>query len=309
MHKIDWNDLKYILAVARAGSLAAGARALGVNHSTVLRRVNAFEEFHAVRLFDRSRTGYALTSEGEQLLKAARDIDDVVTRLERKIDGKDLKLEGRVRLTTTDTLLYAVVMPHLVDFQKRYPDISVEVTVTNSILNLTRRDADVAVRPSPAYPDHLVGENVGLIHFALYCSREYWAEHSGLALREHTWLGPDEALAGSPPGRWMRQMLEDVPQVFSSDTYLAIYEAVRRGIGMAVLPCVVERPEHHMVRLALPGPGLSNSLWVLTHKDLEKTARVRTFMSFFAERLRNDTARLERDLVPDRIDGLFDAQS
>ena len=151
-HRVNWDDLRFVLAVADHGSVAAAARRLGVNHTTVLRRMHAFEESQKIRLFERLPTGYVLTAEGEQLVAAARSIDDTVTGLERRIAGRDLKLEGVIRVTTTDTFMASMLPPHLADFRKKHPRIAIELALTNSRLNLTKRDADVAIRPARELP-------------------------------------------------------------------------------------------------------------------------------------------------------------
>ncbi len=173
MHRLDWSDLQYILAVANHGSLAGAARALGVNHSTVQRRITSFEALQQVTVFDRRPDGYKLTIEGQQLLEAAKAVEQAVWGLERKISGKDLKLEGTIRLTTTDTLLHTIVGRPLALFHRKYPDIVMDVSVTNSILSLTRRDADVAIRPAQSKPEPLVGDHVGDIQFAVYAASAY----------------------------------------------------------------------------------------------------------------------------------------
>ncbi len=291
MHKLSWNDLQYIVAVANHGSVTAAARALGVYHSTVLRRINSFEESQAVRLFERQRAGYTLTQEGQQLLEVARKVEDVVSVLERKIAGKDLTLEGVIRLTTTDSLLHSVVGPHIAAFQARYPDIVIEVSVTNHLLNLTRRDADVAIRPSQDKPEPLVGQKVSDLNFALYTSRPYWAQNASKSMAEHAWLGLDDLLASTPPGRWLKANAPGAATKFTADSFLAIRDATEHGLGVALLPCFLGDVSELLIRIEGPIATCRNSLWVLTHKDLLGSARVRTFTEFFADALKGDSEK------------------
>ncbi|WP_222411057.1 LysR family transcriptional regulator [Rhizobium leguminosarum] len=144
---LDWNDLRCVLAVAEHGGLAAAARALGVNHTTVLRRVNAFEEAQGLRLFERLPTGYLLTPGGEELLASVRQISSLVTDLERRLTGRDLRLEGVLRVATTDTLASSILLRHLAAFRVRYPDIVVELAVGNLPVDLVHHDVDAAIRP------------------------------------------------------------------------------------------------------------------------------------------------------------------
>ncbi len=288
MHKLNWNDLQYILAVANHGSLAAAARSLGVNHSTVLRRVNAFEELHAVRLFERHRSGYSLTPEGMQLLSAARSVEDVVTVLERRIDGKELKLEGRVRLTTTDSLLYSVIGSHIAAFHALYPAITIEVSVTNNVLNLTKRDADVAIRPVKDKPDPLVGKKVGEINFGLYASPNYWDKNHDIPMADQDWVGPDDVMANTTPGRWMRETMPNAHLTFTADTFVALGNAAELGLGVAMLPCCFGDKSSNLIRVGREILQCSNSIWILTHKDLLKSARIRTFMEYMTEAMESE---------------------
>lgn len=146
-HRIDWDDLRFALAVATEGSVAAAARAMSVNHSTVLRRIGAFEKRLGVRLFDRLPTGYVLTAGGEELIASARRMDETVTALERKLAGRDLHLSGTLRVTTADTLAGSILPKIVAGFRAANPGIVVELAVSNAMFNLTKRDADVALRP------------------------------------------------------------------------------------------------------------------------------------------------------------------
>ena len=292
MHSMDWSDLQYILAVAKHGSLAAAARRLGVNHSTVQRRITSFEIAHQVRLFDRRPDGYKLTMEGEQLLEAALAVEQAVLGLQRKIDGKDLRLEGTIRITTTDTLLYSVLGLHLAKFRKLYPDIRLEVAITNSVLSITKRDADVAIRPSQDKPDQLVGERVAEIGFGIYASPDYWQASRGRPLSELDWLVPDDSLANTTPGRWIRNNVAPSRGVFTADSFFALSNAAERGLGVAMLPCYLGDGQEGLVRNRGPMEPCSNGLWLVTHQDLAGSARIRTFMQFMAQALQAEQGRI-----------------
>src|SRR5262245_26106513 len=198
MAGLEWDDLRYVLAVADAGSLAGAARHLGVNHTTVLRRIGAFEQRLGLRLFERLPTGYVLTAGGEELIAAARQIDGTVTRLERKLAGQDLQLSGPLRVTTTDTLMGSILPEILAEFRAAHPGIHIEVALSNLMFNLTKRDADVAIRPANDPPETLVGRRVGRIAFAIYASPRYLARRRKTDdLAAHQWVGPDDSLAAT----------------------------------------------------------------------------------------------------------------
>lgn len=288
MHKINWQDLQYILVVARLGSVSAAARELGVTHSTVLRRINALEERQGLRLFDRLRTGYVLSQEGRHLLQAAQSIEDTVTGLERRIAGAELQLEGTIRVTTTDSVLLSICGAHIVKFQETYPDISIELTVTSSILSLSRRDADVAIRPSRFEPERLTGERISDFYFAQYAGADYWAANGHKPMAEQSWLGPDGSMAGSPAGRWMRAELPDARIVMAADSFLALGDAARRNLGVAILPCAQGDAMPDLLRISEPMKDYKTGLWVLTHRDLLGAVRISTFYTFMIAALKSE---------------------
>ena len=293
MHRVNWDDLRFVLAVADHGSVASAARRLGVNHTTVLRRIHAFEDSNEIRLFERLATGYMLTAEGEQLVTAARSIDETVVSLERRITGRDLKLEGVIRLTTTDTFMTSVLPRHLANFRRHHPRITIELALTNSRLNLTKRDADVAIRPAKALPAPLIGQRVADIGFAIYGARAYLETHSTDPFSpDHAWLAGDDLLANSPVAGWMRRHVPDAHVAFRADSFVALFHAARAGLGLSVLPCCLADTDPELVRLEAPTDDLVTGLWVLTHQDLSKAARMRAFIEHMETALSLDRERL-----------------
>lgn len=293
-HRVNWDDLRIMLAIADHGSVASAARWLGVNHTTVLRRMHAFEEAQQIRLFDRLPTGYALTAEGEQLVAGARSIDDTVASLERRIAGRDLKLEGVIRLTTTDTIMTSVLFRYLAEFRQNHPRITIELALTNNRLNLTRRDADIAIRPARALPTPLVGVRAADIGFAVYGAAHYLSKRPAKPLSAgHVWLGGDEMLLNSPVTKWMQRHVPDAQIGFRADSFVALKHATQAGLGLAVLPCCLADGDPSLKRLQAPAVDLEVGLWVLTHEDLMKAARIRAFVDYMTEAITSDRARLE----------------
>lgn len=283
---IEWDDLRTVLAVADHGGLASAARALGVNHTTVLRRVNAFEAAHGLRLFERLPTGYALTAGGEEMLAAARQVSSVVADLERRLAGRDLRLEGTLRVATTDTLAASVLPQHLAAFRVRHPGVVVELAVGNQVANLTRRDADAAVRPMAEPPEALVGRRVCGVAFAVYAAP---------GAEAGPWLAPDEVLAGSVAGRWTRANVGVAQVAARADSLLALRDLAAAGLGRTVLPCFLGDDVPGLDRIGPVLPDAASELWLLTHEDLRRTARVRAFTEFMAHALGK-----ERDLFEGR---------
>jgi DNA-binding transcriptional LysR family regulator len=293
MPGLEWDDLRYVLAVASAGSLAGAARSLGVNHTTVLRRVAAFEKRLGLRLFERLPTGYVMTAGGEELIAAARHIDDTVTTLERKLAGQDLRLSGTVRVTTTDTLMGSILPEILAEFREGHSGVQVEVAISNLMFNLTKRDADVAIRPAKDPPETLIGRRVAKIAFAIYGSPQYLAKHKAKDLAGYRWVGPDDSLAGTSVAQWMRSELPESEITLRADSLLGFRQAAQAGLGLAALPCYLGDTAPSLVCVHRPIPAMETALWILTHEDLRHTARIRAFTDFAANAFRRRRSLLE----------------
>jgi DNA-binding transcriptional LysR family regulator len=293
MHSLAWTDLQHVLAVADAGSLAAGARTLGVNHTTVLRRVTAFEKHLGVKLFSRTATGYVLTAAGEEVAAAARTMQETMHEVERTIAGRDLRLTGTVRVTATDTLAASILLPILAGFARAQPSIRLELTTTNVVVNLSKRDADVAVRPTSAPPPNLVGRRIAGVAFAIYASAAYLARiPARRALERHDWIAPDDSLAATSTARWLARTL-DITPVLRADALTSIARAAAAGHGIAALPCYLADSMPELERIRGVIPEMATELWVLTHEDLRGTARIRAVTEYLTSSLGAQRALLE----------------
>jgi len=293
---LEWNDLYLVLAVCREGTLSGAARVLGVNHSTVFRRIVAIEEKLAVRLFERFPTGYVMTEAGEAILESGERVENEVLGLSRKLVGRDFQLSGVLRVAVPDALLMKVLMPHFARFSKRYPNIQLEVEISNNYLNLTKREADIAVRATTLPPETLVGRKVCSLVSTLYGTTEYLAEQSNHHIDNYAWVMPDEALSNLPITKWLLKKNPNAKVMLRCNTLLGIHEAVRNNIGIASLPCFLADQDEQLQRVIAPPDELATELWLLTHQDLRRTARVRALMDFLAEAL-----LIEKDLIEGRI--------
>lgn len=293
-HRLDWSDFQYVLAVAEQRSLAGAARAMKVNHSTVLRRVADFEKQLGVRLFERLPTGYVLTSAGEELAAAARDVQERILGLERSVVGRDLRLTGSVRVTTTDTLAEALVPRALAAFSSKHPQLQLELSTTTLYLNLTKRDADVAVRPTRRPPPNLVGRRIAPLAHALYAAPSYLKRvPAKRPLSEHVWLAPDDSLAGTTIARWMQKELAGASIALRTDTLTSLCRAAEMGLGVVALPCFVGDQTARLRRIRGVIPEMDVDLWVLTHQDLRRAARIRALTDALVEALAGQRALLE----------------
>lgn len=286
MHRmLAWDDLLYVLAIGRAGSLSGAARELGVNHATVYRRIGKIEEQLRVRLFDRQRDGYAPTPAGEAMIALAAEIDEDVIALERRLAGEDLRPSGTVRVTTTDTFT-TTVMPMLAKFRLIYPEIGIELVTGNQMLNLSRRDADVALRPTDKPDELLVGRKLASLAFAIYGSKQYLAAVGGSDLaRNHKWVGFDDSQSHLSSYAWIRQNVAPDRVTFRSSAFMAIIEAVAQGIGLGILPCYLADLRPELVRCSPLLSEVTTDLWLLVHEDLRHAARVRAFVDFIADEI------------------------
>ena len=289
---MPWDDLRVFLAIARAGSLAGAARSLAVNHSTVFRRINAFEESLGVRLFDRMGTGYALTVAGEEMRASAERVEREIDRLDRRITGQDLRLEGTLVVTTTDTIAQYILMPHLANFRTAYPGIQLELIIENANVNMSKRQADVAVRPTRTPPETLVGRRISNLAFAAYASTTYMQGRTA-NLAELDWVRLDDSLLHLAADQWFRRTLSNAKSALTTNSVLGLLLGCEADLGATVIPCFMADTNHKLQRIVPPIDDAASILWLLTHEDLRHTARVRPFMDFMADALKADIDLLE----------------
>ncbi|TPG53387.1 LysR family transcriptional regulator [Roseomonas nepalensis] len=272
---LAWDDFRLINAVAEARNLPAAAARLGIDHSTVFRRLRAVEALLGTPLFERHRAGYALTPAGEEVAALAARVDEDITAVTRRLAGQAPAPSGELRLATSDSLLSDLLMPMLARFRRAHPAIRLDVVTGNAALNLSRRDADVAVRATDDPPDTLVGRRVAGIAWALYGADGRTAEGD--------WVCLGDNLAGMRVVRAAREAVPAARLAGRFDTVLGLAQAVEAGIGVGHLPCFIGDAWPGLVRLAPPQPEYASSLWLLTHPDLRHTPRVRALLDVLAE--------------------------
>lgn len=298
----DWNDPRLVLAVERAGSLTAAAKALGINHSTAFRRLNALEARLGVRLFERLPAGsYQATSAGERMAAAAERMEDEALALDRDIAGRDHRLSGRLRVTSSETLAFRTLTRHLAAFRQAHPGIVVELAIDNRVLSLSRREADIALRPIRPKEGDLWGRKLADVAWTLYGARTYLDANGGPLsapdeLGRHALIGWEETVLGILAADWLSRSAPAEAFVYRTSSLVNQLVAAKAGIGLALLPCYLGDGEADLAR-SLPGPvpELTGELWIVTHAELKGTARVRAFFDLVGEGL----AR-ERDLFDGR---------
>lgn len=288
----DWNEPRLVLAVHRAGSLTGAAKKLGIDHSTAFRRLNAVETRLGVRLFERLPGGsYAATAAGERMAAVAERMEDETLALDRDIAGRDHRLSGRLRVTSSETLAYSRLTAHLAVFRQAYPGIVVELAIDNRVLSLSRREADIALRPIRPKEGDLWGRKLAGVAWALYGAPKYLEVNGGLIagpedLPDHALIGWEETASGILAADWLGRSAPSEAFVYRTSSLVNQLGAARAGIGIALLPCYLGDCQADVVR-ASPEPiaDLTGELWIVTHADLKRTARVRAFFELVGDGL------------------------
>ncbi|RVE90499.1 LysR family transcriptional regulator [Sinorhizobium meliloti] len=283
----DWNDLRYFLAVARTGSTLAASRTLGVNQSTVARRIAVLERAVGMKLFDRSRAGYALTNCGSELSAAAERVEVEARAFADQARAIGRRVSGVIRVTTNEGLANGVMAPALTAFRRLHPEVRVDLVVDERRLDLARGAADVALRTG-ARPTEagLIGRRLNPVAWAAYCSRDYAERHgrptSVEALGQHAVVGADGPIAVLPGWTWLRRVAPDAEVVATSSSVTNLISAVKSGLGIAVLPCFLADSDPSLIRCFGPIEGAQSDLWLLTRENLRDVPRVRAFIDFLA---------------------------
>lgn len=294
---LDWNDLRYFLAVSRAGTLVKAARELGVEHTTVSRRLAALERALGTRLFIRGPEGLALTAAGADLLPSAEAIQRNVDTIERLVTGQDQKVEGKVRLTIPEAM-NSYVLQSLAALRERHPSLLVEVLSDNRDLDIRRGEADLAIRIRDISDPDLIGRRIGSSGWALYAAPVYIDRKGTVAspsdLREHDLIQYDASLAGVPGAAWLAMHAPDANVVVRGNSVTAVCDAAAVGFGLAALPCFLGE-QHPALRRIYPECIGTADVMLVVHPDLAHVARVRATMDFIVELFVRDAALISGD--------------
>jgi DNA-binding transcriptional LysR family regulator len=285
-YRLDPSDLQVVLALTRAGTLAAAGERLGLNPSTVFRSIQRIERGLGQALFERSRSGYLPTAQGQALAGHAEQIE---IHLESARSAAQLGPElvsGTVRLTTTDTILHGLLAPALKALHAVHPLLGFELHAGNELASLTRRDADIAVRATQRPPQHLVGRHVGPIRLALYAARGApIRRYDPARLAAAPWIAPDDALPDHPSVRWRRKHFAKVAPTYRVNSILSVMEFVVQGLGVGLLPMFLAQPHPGLRALTPALDECQTELWLLAHPESRHLIRVATVFAHLGERI------------------------
>ncbi len=280
---LDWGDLRFFLELVRTGSLSAAARRLRVDRNTVARRVAALEGALGLTLFERGPQGWTRTSAGEELAGLATRVEENVLTLARRADAADRELAGVVRLTTATHVCACLLVPALASLRERHPGLVLEVSVDQRLFDLTRREADLALRLGRPREAGLVMRKLGEVAYGFYAARGHATARRGTVdLDSDPFLGFDDSLASVPQERWLARVAPGRRLVFRCNSSLSLLAAARAGTGVALLPCFLAGSDPGLARLAGPEP-IRHELWVLFHGDLGRIPRVRAVIDWVSE--------------------------
>lgn len=298
MQNMDWNLVRDFLAVARTGSLNRAAQKLGVNASTVGRRIEALEKTLGLRLFQRSQTGYVLTDEGEGLIARAETFEETGIAFERRAEASE-SVEGRVRLATAENLANFLVIPALPDFRAQHPKLTLEIVTDIRSVNLNRREADLALRLVRPTQGNVSVRRVGTMRSGLYGSVDYVRRRQvDSKARDGGRFDGDEFISWSehygdlPAAQWVDRVLQGrAPALVTSSLYAQLV-AARAGLGLAVLPCFMADAEPALQNVPSDADAIAQEFWLAVHTDLAGSARVRAVADFLSELVRRNSAIL-----------------
>lgn len=236
-YKISPGDLEMTLALVRGGSLATAGERLGVDASTVFRALQRIERGLGRRLFERTRSGYRATELAVQLAEHAEQMEVTLEAARSSVEAQPTQVSGTVRITTTDTVLHGLVAPALRGLQKAHPLLSYELHTGNELANLTRRDADIAVRATKRPPQHLVGKHIGPIRVALYAAKKGSAsKFADVEAGKADWIAPDDAIPEHPSVVWRKRYFPKAAPRYRVSSILSVLELVAHGLGVGVVP-------------------------------------------------------------------------
>jgi DNA-binding transcriptional LysR family regulator len=279
-------DLEVLLALVRGGTLAQAAARLSADASTVFRSVQRIEKSLGQRLFERSRQGYLPSEAMSEIARHAERIEAELEAARAAAMAPNSEVTGRVRITTTDSVLRGLVLPGLPALAAQHPQLQLELRSANELMSLTRRDADLALRATPKAPEHLIGRHLGPIRFVACGAKSLSPAQRRKALDQHDWIAPDEAMPEHPSVRWRRKQLPKLAPRHLVDGIVSVVDAIKAGLGVGVVPLFMLDSEPQLVALSKALEGCESQLWLLAHPESRHLRRIAAVYQHFAQSIR-----------------------
>ena len=288
-YRLTAADLEVVLALVRGGTLAQAAERSGSDASTVFRALQRMERRLGQRLFERSRQGYLPTEAAGEVARHAERIEAELESARAAAAGTAAAVSGRVRLTTTDSVLRGLVLPCLPALAREHPLLQLELRATNELMSLSKRDADLALRATPKPPEHLVGRCLGTIEFAV-CTLRARGSRSA-ELDQLDWIAPDEAMPEHPSVRWRRKHLPKLAPRHLVDGIVGVVDAIKAGLGVGIVPLFMLEVEPQLKAISEPLDGCESSLWLLAHPESRHLRRIAAAYQHLGEAIRLPASR------------------
>ena len=281
----DWDDLKHLLAVARYGSTLAAGRTLGVDQSTVQRRLVELERRFGQALVRRQSSGYRLTEFGQALLPHAERVEQAIAAFEQQVTSAAADVSGVIRVTCPEPIVFRITQSNLLErFRERYPQLQVHFVMSDKTIDLMKGEADVALRSGDTDDGELVGRKIGDSIWAVYASRAYIERHGRPErvedLAQHALVGFDDTMAKHRTAAWLSKVAPNATLVARSNSVLGLVYSAKAGVGVAPLPIALGDAEPDLVRVIEPVAELTRIWRVLTTPELRRTPRVAAFFDF-----------------------------
>ena len=288
MRRFDWDSLQAFLAVARAGRLTVAAQQMGVDHSTLSRRVASLEASIGVQLFERSSVGFLLTPEGERLMTDAEAMESLALRINARLGDPSAGLTGTVRIGTPEGFGTYFLAPRIAKITAMHPDLEIELVANPRMFSLSKREADIAVSMTRPEQGRLYARRLNDYELGIYAAKDYLQHHGQVdnktQLEEHAWIGYVEDLMWSRELDYLSEISPSLRPRIRISNIISQMAAVVGGAGLGVLPCFMARDEDRLVRL-LPEIRLYRSYWLITHADARDILRVNVVADFIVERV------------------------
>jgi DNA-binding transcriptional LysR family regulator len=290
MSRFDWDDLRFFLAVARAGRLTVAARRLGADHATVSRRISALEGALKAKLFERRPQGYALTEHGERLLAKAETMETQALAVSSEIGGADLALSGTIRIGTPDGFGTMFLASRTSAFAAQYPDLEIQLVAMPRLLSLSKREADVAISLAPPKEGKIVARKLTDYRLGLFAAKAYLDRHPAIAapedLHAHEMIGYIDDLIFTPELDYLDEVSRGLRPRLQSSNLVAQYHATLTGGGICVLPHFMTALDPRFVPVLPERVSIVRSFWLIVHSDLKDVARIRATVDFLVREVR-----------------------